>query len=181
MPQNPVHPFSCPSPPEIALLTTGGTFEKVYDPRSGSLGFTESGIEAWKKQCWLPTNTRLEAPFLIDSLEMTDAQRSLLCARIREADETQIVVIHGTDTLVTSAQQAIQTKRPEQIVVFTGAMVPASCHPSDALFNLGMAMAAVQCLPPGVWVACSGRIFAADNVKKDRDQNRFVTSQYKTD
>jgi L-asparaginase len=113
-------------------------------------------------------------PFLVDSLDMTDAQRSALCDQIRDCPETLVVVIHGTDTLVASAQETRKTKRPEQVVLFTGAMVPASCAGSDALFNLGMAMAAVQCQPPGVWVACSGRIFSADAVEKDRVLGRFV-------
>jgi L-asparaginase len=161
-------------PPAIALLSTGGTFEKIYDPLTGGLVFTESGIVIWKNQCRLPENTRLVVPFLVDSLDMTDAQRSALCDQIRDCPETLVVVIHGTDTLVASAQEARKTKRPEQVVLFTGAMVPASCAGSDALFNLGMAMAAVQCQPPGVWVACSGRIFSADAVEKDRVLGRFV-------
>lgn len=161
-------------PPPIALLSTGGTFEKVYDPLTGALGFTDSGITGWKAQCRLPENTRLLVPFLVDSLDMTDAQRSALCGQIRDCPETLVVVIHGTDTLVASAKEAFKTKRPEQVVVFTGAMVPASCAVSDALFNLGMAIAAVQCQAPGVWVACSGRVFSADGVEKDRVQGRFV-------
>ncbi|MFZ9314917.1 MAG: asparaginase domain-containing protein [Burkholderiaceae bacterium] len=160
--------------PPIALLSTGGTFEKIYQPLTGSLGFTESGIAAWKTQCQMPENTRLVVPFLVDSLDMTDTQRLALCEQIRDCPENHIVVIHGTDTLVASATEARKTKRPEQVVVFTGAMVPAACAASDALFNLGMAMATVQCQPPGVWVACSGTVFAADAVEKDRRQGRFV-------
>jgi L-asparaginase len=160
--------------PSIALLSTGGTFEKVYDPLTGLLRFTESGIAAWKTQCRMPENTRLAIPLLVDSLEMTDGERSALCRQIRDCPETLVVVIHGTDTLVASAKAALKTKRPEQVVVFTGAMVPASCAASDALFNLGMAMAAVQCQPPGVWVACSGRVFSADAVEKDHALGRFV-------
>jgi L-asparaginase len=161
-------------PLPIALLSTGGTFEKIYHPLTGTLEFSESGIAAWKTQCQMPENTRLEVAFLVDSLDMTDSQRSALCATIRDCPENQVVIIHGTDTLVTSAKEALKTKRPEQVVVFTGAMVPASCAASDALFNLGMAMATVQCQPPGVWVACSGRVFAADAVEKDRALGRFV-------
>ena len=165
---------SAVAPPPIALLSTGGTFEKIYDPLKGLLGFTESAIAAWKTQCHMPENTRLAVPFLVDSLEMTDGQRSALCRQIRDCPETLVVVIHGTDTLVASAKEAVKTKRPEQVVLFTGAMVPASCAASDALFNLGMAIAAVQCQPPGVWVACSGRVFSADAVEKDRALGRFV-------
>ena len=167
-------PYSAALPPPIVVLSTGGTFEKVYDPLSGVLGFTQSGITTWKDQCRMPESTRLAVPFLVDSLEMSDVQRSALCRYIRECPENLVVVIHGTDTLVASAREAMKTKRVEQVVVFTGAMVPASCAASDALFNLGMAMAAVQCQRPGVWVACSGSVFSADSVVKDRDQGRFV-------
>lgn len=169
--------------PAIALLTTGGTFEKVYRPGHGGLGFHDSQIASWKMQCQMPKNTRLEEVMLVDSLDMTDDQRALLCEQIRRCPENQVVVIHGTDTLVASARMAAITKRAEQVVVFTGAMVPASCAGSDALFNLGMAFAAAQCQPAGVWVACSGEIFDAQVVEKDRALGRFVraTSQYKTD
>jgi L-asparaginase len=160
---------------DIALLTTGGTFEKVYDPKVGGLCFRDSQIASWQTQCCMPINTRLETVMLVDSLDMTDEQRLTLCARIQASPENRVVVIHGTDTLVTSALAAYQAKRPEQVVVFTGAMMPASCAQSDALFNLGMAIAAVQCQPAGVWVACSGRIFDAQHVKKDRAQGRFVS------
>jgi L-asparaginase len=163
------------TPLDIALLTTGGTFEKVYDPQIGALCFRDSQLASWQTQCYLPLNTRLETVMLVDSLDMTDEQRLTLCARIQASPENRVVVIHGTDTLVTSALAAYQAKRPDQVVVFTGAMVPAFCAQSDALFNLGMAIAAVQCQPAGVWVACSGKIFDARHVKKDRAQGRFVS------
>ncbi|MGA1252612.1 MAG: asparaginase domain-containing protein [Burkholderiaceae bacterium] len=171
------------SPAAIALLTTGGTFEKVYLPGQGGLGFGQSRITDWKTRCRMPENTRLETVMLVDSLDMTEEERAYLCQRIRDCPENQVVVIHGTDTLVASALSADTTRRPEQVVVFTGAMVPASCEDSDALFNLGMAFAAAQCQPPGVWLACSGEIFDARGVEKNRTLGRFVrtTFQYKTD
>nr|UOZ96285.1 putative L-asparaginase periplasmic [Cupriavidus sp.] len=172
-----------PSPAAIALLSTGGTFEKVYQPGQGSLGFGQSQITYWKTRCRMPENTRLETVMLVDSLDMTEEERAYLCQRIRDCPEDHVVVIHGTDTLVASALLADTTRRPEQVVVFTGAMVPASCKDSDALFNLGMAFAAAQCQSPGVWLACSGEIFDARGVEKNRTLGRFVrtTSQYKTD
>lgn len=169
--------------PPVALLTTGGTFEKVYRIGHGGLDFHDSQIASWKTQCQMPKNTRLEVVMLVDSLDMTDEQRAMLCQQIRLSPENHVVVIHGTDTLVASARMTASTRRPEQVVVFTGAMVPASCAGSDALFNLGMAFAAVQCQPAGVWVACSGEVFDAQAVEKNRELGRFVraTSQYKTD
>jgi L-asparaginase len=171
------------SPAAIALLTTGGTFEKVYLPGQGGLGFGQSRITDWKTRCRMPENTRLETIMLVDSLDMTEEERAYLCQRIPDCPENQVVVIHGTDTLVASALSADKTRRPEQVVVFTGAMVPASCEDSDALFNLGMAFAAAQCQPPGVWIACSGEVFDARGVEKNRTLGRFVrtTFQYKTD
>lgn len=121
---------------------------------------------------------------LVDSLDMTSEQRHLLCQRIYSAPEDRLVIIHGTDTMVESALLTEKTKRESQVVVFTGAMVPASCANSDAIFNLGMAVAAAQLQPPGVWIACSGQIFRGDQVAKDRKNSKFIvssTSQYKTD
>jgi L-asparaginase len=184
---NPVEPTShmhqTTTARPIALLTTGGTFEKIYQTGQGGLGFQFSQIASWKTQCRMPENTRLEEVMLVDSLDMTDDQRAFLCNQIQRCPENQVVVIHGTDTLVASARMAVTTKRPEQVVVFTGAMIPASCTGSDALFNLGMAFAAAQCQPAGVWVACSGEVFDAQSVEKDRELGRFVrtTSRYKTD
>lgn len=162
-----------PNPSPLAVLSTGGTFEKVYCPQEGRLWFQESGLASWKSQCRLPETTRLEVVMLVDSLDMTEEQRALLAQRIALAPESRLVVIHGTDTLVASALLAARTQRADQVVVFTGAMIPASQPGSDALFNLGMAVGASAVLHPGSYVCLSGSLFPSDQVRKNKALGRF--------
>jgi L-asparaginase len=166
----------------IAILSAGGTFEKIYDPIGGQLRLpNHSRLSQWAQQARLHCVYRIEEIFLKDSLDMVDADRRLLSQRIAQAKETRIVVIHGTDTMTDSAEVLAKHLRPEQVVVLTGAMVPASLEASDALINLGGAVAAVQLLPPGVWVSIQGQIFSALHVQKNRSLALFEpTSQYRS-
>ncbi len=157
----------------LVFLSCGGTFEKVYFPEKGVLGFDHSRISQWAKTCRIAQPWRAETVMLIDSLEMNQAHRDQLAEKIEGAAEDRIVVVHGTDTMVESAKTAMLRCRNTQVVVFTGAMVPASQEGSDALFNLGMAAAAAQILNPGVYIAMSGQVFPAGGVRKNRDQGVF--------
>ena len=157
----------------LAILTTGGTFEKQYCPDQNGLGFTQSGLAAWATQCRLPTNTRLETVMLVDSLDMTEDQRQTLALAVAESPENRLIIIHGTDTMVRSADFIALHKRAEQTVVFTGAMIPASQPNSDALFNLGLAVAAAQLCPAGCYIAMSGSIWLAKDASKNHLQGRF--------
>ena len=104
---------------------------------------------------------------------MTDAQRQTLALTVAQSPELRLVIIHGTDTLVQSADLIALHKRPEQTVVFTGAMIPASQPNSDALFNLGLAVAAAQLCPAGCYIAMSGSVLLAKNASKNHQEARF--------
>lgn len=160
----------------LLILSTGGTFEKVYRPDEGRLWFTESRLTHWVQQCRLPANTRADVLMLVDSLDMTDLQRHQIANAVAQAAENQVVIIHGTDTMVNTAHTVMGRKRSDQIVVFVGAMVPASQSESDALFNLGMAVATAQAMAPGTYVCMSGQIFPADRVQKNKALGRFEAS-----
>ncbi len=114
---------------------------------------------------------------LIDSLEMTDAHREKLANAVAGTQSSQIVILHGTDTMVESANRVMLQRRDDQTIVFTGAMVPASQAQSDAFFNIGLATGAVQTLPPGVYIAMSGQIFPADRVQKNKALGRFESTE----
>ncbi len=157
----------------LVFLSCGGTFEKVYFPETGVLGFDHSRISEWAATCRIAQPWRAETVMLIDSLEMNQAHRNQLAEKISATPEDAIVVIHGTDTMVESAKVAMLRCRNTQVIVFTGAMVPASQESSDALFNLGMAAAAAQVLNPGVYIAMSGQIFSADKTRKNRERGVF--------
>ena len=109
---------------------------------------------------------------LIDSLQMTEAHRQQVLEACRESSERSIVVVHGTDTMVQTAQ-VIGRAALDKTVVFTGAMVPYSVQDSDAPFNLGFALSAALTLPAGAYVAMNARIFSWDDVQKDRGEGAF--------
>jgi len=109
---------------------------------------------------------------MIDSLEMTDTDRELIAHQCREADEDKIIITHGTDTMAATAEFLSRVLSGKTIVL-TGAMIPYKFGSSDGLFNLGGALAFVQTLPNGVYVAMNGRYFKAGNVRKNRQTGEF--------
>jgi L-asparaginase len=156
----------------IRILITGGTFDKQYDEIHGRLHFAESCLPEMLRlgRCKLEVTVR--TVMLVDSLEMTDADRELIATNCCQAPESQIVITHGTDTLVDTAR-VVARAVSDKTVVLTGAMIPYKFGSSDGLFNLGAALAFVQCLPPGVYVAMNGRAFPWDNVRKNKRAGLF--------
>ena len=161
---------------DILVLVTGGTIDKVYDPIRGNLGFAaETNIRALLRQgrCQLPRGeVRIETLMLKDSLDMVQADREAIRDAVARATADRIVVTHGTDTLVETAG-VIAGGAAGKTVVLAGAMVPWSVGGSDGLFNLGAAVAAVQLLPPGVYVVMNGGVFTWPAVRKNREAGRF--------
>ena len=156
----------------LRIIATGGTFDKCYAPIDGSLGFADSCLPALIDESRIQPPPVIEVLMLIDSLEMTPAQRQSLAATCRAAPESHLVIIHGTDTLVESAA-AIAATGLNKTIVLTGAMVPARFDASDARFNLGFALAASRLLPAGVWVTINGLIQRWDQVRKNREAGAF--------
>jgi L-asparaginase len=159
-------------PQRIRILATGGTFDKEYDELSGELYFKDSHIPDMLRlgRCHLPVEVR--TLMMIDSLRMTDADRQLILEHCIRAEEQRIVVTHGTDSMETTA--ALLGKNVhDKTIVLTGAMVPYTFGSSDGLFNLGTALAFVQTLPSGVYVAMNGRCFTWDSVRKNRELGIF--------
>jgi L-asparaginase len=158
----------------IRILVTGGTFDKEYDELTGRLFFKETHIHEMLRlgRCRVPV--AVETLMMIDSLEMTGADREAIVRRCRESPEHQIVVTHGTDTMVETAA-ALAAAEIGKTIVLTGAMVPWAFGSSDGLFNLGSALSFVELLPAGVSVAMNGRRFDWNNVRKDRASGVFET------
>ena len=163
-------------PPRLAILTTGGTFEKRYLDSLGELGFAGSCLETLTKKARLAQQPRIEQVMLLDSLLMGDKEREVIVKRILKAKERHLVIVHGTDTMTTTALaiKGSLDKQFKKTVVLTGAMVPVAHQDSDGFFNLGLAIAACQLAKPGVYIAMSGRIYEADSVKKDRRKKLFL-------
>ena len=156
----------------IRIIITGGTFDKHYDEIRGSLTFKDSHLPEILRfvRCSVPIE--LELNQLIDSLDMHAANRLSILESCRRATEDRIVITHGTDTMVETAAVLGEAQLPKTIVL-TGAMVPYIFSNSDAVFNLGCAVTAVQLLARGVFVAMNGRVFDWDKVRKNKELGLF--------
>jgi len=156
----------------IFIVTTGGTIDKAYFDALSTYQVGEPVVSR------LLGVARVEHPYRVvellrkDSLEMTDEDRSRLREQVATLPTARVVITHGTDTMVDSARELANITG--KTIVLTGALSPARFTESDAPFNLGMAFAAVQSLPPGVYIAMSGRIFRGSEVRKDRQRAAFV-------
>ncbi len=156
----------------ILVLTTGGTIDKHYYDALSEYQVAETSVAK------LLESARVRLPFEIveiarkDSLELNDWDRDRLAASARAADTDRIVVTHGTDTMTVTAE-ALRAVR-DKTIVLVGALTPARFSESDAAFNLGMAFAAAQLAPPGVYITMNGTVFSADCVVKDRGAGAFV-------
>jgi L-asparaginase len=107
-----------------------------------------------------------------DSLDLTDDDRALIVDAVRKSESARVLITHGTDTMTQTARALLVV--PDKTIVLTGALAPARFNETDAPFNLGMAFAAVQVAPPGVYIAMNGTVFKGDRVTKDRAQQRFI-------
>jgi L-asparaginase len=150
----------------IRLLITGGTFDKEYDELHGRLFFKDTHVPEMMRLGRCRLEVAVRTVMMVDSLEMTEADREVILANCRQAPESRIVVTHGTDTMVETAR-VLARAREEKTIVLTGAMVPYAFGSSDGLFNLGSALSFVQVLPPGVYIAMNGRCFPWDRVRKN--------------
>lgn len=155
----------------IRFITTGGTIDKVYFDALSQFEVGDSQLKHMLPDALVDFDYDVVSLFHKDSLDLTETDRATLRQRIEEDETRLFVVTHGTDTMVETAA-ALQSI-PGKSIVLTGALSPARFRSSDAMFNVGMAVAAVQVVPPGVYIAMSGQVFAAGEVRKNREANRF--------
>jgi len=156
----------------IVVVTTGGTIDKAYFDSLSTYQVGETQVAHMLNEARVAAPWRLIELLRKDSLELTDEDRATLRQTIAALDSDRIVVTHGTDTMTESAKALAGIA--DKTIVLTGALAPARFSESDATFNLGMAFAAVQCLPAGVYIAMNGQVFRGDQVRKDREQGKFV-------
>tara|TARA_B110000263_G_scaffold178244_1_gene155931 strand:+ start:788 stop:1270 length:483 start_codon:yes stop_codon:yes gene_type:complete len=156
----------------IKIFITGGTFDKDYDEKKGKLFFRETHMNEILALGRSRVEVDIETLMMIDSLDMTDKDRSLIVESCSVAKENQIIITHGTDTMTQTAVR-IGEKKLHKTIVITGAMIPYKFGTSDGLFNIASALAYVQTLSSGVYVAMNGRIFEHDKVIKNRETGIF--------
>jgi L-asparaginase len=159
----------------IRVFVTGGTFDKEYNELTGSLAFKETHLPEMLRLGRSRVDLSIRTLMMIDSLDMTAADRALIVEQCRQAVESRLLITHGTDTMVETARALADAFPPDgtKTLVLTGAMVPYAFGSSDGLFNLGSALSFVQVLPPGVYIAMNGRCFNWDRVRKNKDGGVF--------
>ena len=157
----------------IRVLATGGTFDKEYDELRGVLFFHNTHLPEMLRRGRARLDLELETVMMMDSLDMTPADRAQIVERCRACDERAIVITHGTDTMVETAGAIAKAGIAGKTIVLTGAMIPYAFGSSDGLFNLGSALSFVQVLAPGVYVAMNGQHFPWDACRKNRESGVF--------
>ena len=156
----------------IRIFVTGGTFDKTYDEIRGRLTFADTHLSEMLRLGRSRVEVSVRTLMMVDSLDMTDADRELIVRSCAQCEETRIVITHGTDTMVETAR-AIAAGAAGRTIVLTGAMIPYEFGSSDGLFNLGSALSFAQVLPAGVYIAMNGQHFAWDKVRKNRETGVF--------
>lgn len=156
----------------IRIFVTGGTFDKEYNELNGRLFFKKTHLYEMLKLGRCRLDFDITALMMIDSLDMTDSDRNIILENCASAKENKIVITHGTDTMVETAKVIAGTVK-DKTIVLTGAMIPYKFGSSDGLFNLGSALAFVQTLPNGVYLAMNGKYFNWNNVRKNKKTGVF--------
>ena len=156
----------------VRIFITGGTFDKEYDEITGELYFQDTHMEEILELGRSRLKVKITTLMLIDSLEMTDDDRLKILDHCKSADENQIVITHGTDTM-TKTCGVLANAKLKKTIVLTGAMIPYNFGSSDGLFNIGGALAFAQSLSYGVYVAMNGRYFQWDEVQKNKETGVF--------
>jgi len=156
----------------IRIFVTGGTFDKTYDEIHGRLAFGDTHLPEMLRLGRSRVEVSIRTLMMIDSLDMTDADRELIVRNCVQCAESCIVITHGTDTMVETAG-ALAKGVSGKTIVLTGAMIPYAFGSSDGLFNLGSALSFVQTLPAGVYLAMNGQHFPWDRVRKNQKTGVF--------
>lgn len=155
----------------IKIYTTGGTIDKTYFDAKSEYEVGDPQIIDILRFANVGADYQVETLLRKDSLDMTAGDRTLIVERVKAEPSERILITHGTDTMVETAR-SLQSV-PDKTIVLVGSLSPAQFKNSDAEFNIGFAMAAVQTLPHGVYIAMNGQVFTPENVQKNRDKNAF--------
>lgn len=156
---------------KLLIITTGGTIDKIYFDDMSDYQIGEPLIGQILDHLRVGFEFEVNALMRKDSLHLTDEDRQLIRDAVANSDANHVLITHGTDSIVKTA--LLLSDIPDKTIVLTGALNPARFQDSDAIFNIGCAIGAVQCQPPGAWVAMSGLVWDPKIVRKNRDKNRF--------
>lgn len=157
---------------DLQIFTTGGTIDKVYFDALSEFQVGESPLDAILREANVGITYKLTSLMKKDSLDLTDTDRDTIREAVAASSGTRILITHGTDTMAQTGQHLMGING--KTVVLTGAMQPARLRSTDAIFNVGFAVSAALLQAPGVYLAMSGQVFPADQVRKDRAAGQFV-------
>jgi len=160
----------------VKIFVTGGTFDKDYSEINGELFFKNTHVPEMLGLARCKLEVEVGTLMMIDSLDMTDADRKIILENCKKTKEDKILITHGTDTMVETAK-VLANSIKNKTIVLTGAMVPYKFGSSDGLFNLGSSLAFVQSLPHGVYISMNGKFFDWDNVRKNKETGEFEEIQ----
>ena len=156
---------------ELAILTTGGTIDKVYFDAASEFQVGHPVIEDLLKKMNVGFRVSMSQVMRVDSLDMTDEHRKAIQKAVVDINVEHILITHGTDGMVETASWLTNIK--DKKIILTGALQPAAFAENDAVFNIGCAIGAIQSISDGVYIAMNGQIFKGDAVVKNRSKNRF--------
>ena len=156
---------------KLLIITTGGTIDKIYFDDKSDYQIGEPQISQILHAMNVAFDFEVTALMRKDSLHLTDGDRQLIRSAIEASDTRHILITHGTDTMTETAE--VLKGLEDKTIVMTGALNPARFRDSDAIFNIGCALGAVQSLVPGVYIAMNGKVWHPEDVRKNRRANRF--------
>ena len=156
---------------KLLIIATGGTIDKIYFDDKSDYQIGEPQISQILHAMHVAFEIEVSALMRKDSLHIGEKERSLIHAAVEASDASHILITHGSDTMIETAQ--VLSKIEDKTIVMTGALNPARFRDSDAIFNIGCAVGAVQCLPAGVYIAMNGKVWVPGEVRKNRRENRF--------
>ena len=156
---------------KLHIITTGGTIDKIYLDAKSDYQIGEPVIGELLQRMNARIEFSVESVLRKDSLDLTDADRQLIHDHAQATDADCVLITHGTDGMVETASRLFDIA--DKRIVLTGALQPAAFYQTDAIFNIGCAIGALQSKPPGVYIAMNGQVFDADKVRKNREKNCF--------
>lgn len=156
---------------KIKIFTAGGSIDKLYSTSASNFVVGEPQVEVILDEANASIQYEIESLVKKDSLDLREEDRQMIAEKVRSAPESHILITHGTDTMVATARALLDI--PGKVIVLTGAMQPAAFKTSDAAFNIGCAVVALQTLPEGVYLVMNGLVFDPRRTRKNLDLDRF--------
>ena len=153
---------------KVLFIGAGGTIDKDYREGAGTYNFVERDprVEDILEHANPSIHYRAVSLIKKDSMDLTDEDRQMILRTCQQAPEKRIIITHGTDTMNVTGE-FLSKGIKDKVIVITGAARPELFSNSDASFNVGSALGALNVLDDGVYIAMNGRVLPWDKIRKD--------------